>query len=204
MCNFMSFISSGDGKVYYFTAAKRHETLFFPNGDKVTDYDSPASIATYFCVNEDTYNKWEYNPFTEELKLDQQNTADDRGYVRTTIDQIPDDDWRSMCGNLWAIRALIAESKVMKWFDVSGEYPECVKMFDTWDAASDAAGDAASDAAWAAASDAALMARIFVCDGLELDQKHIEYAKLRWSIWKSGYGVYCDINGVLCCYKKII
>jgi hypothetical protein len=67
-------------------------------------------------------------------------------------------------------------------------------------AAWEAARDAARDAAWDAARDAALMAQCFVA---ELTGKHFDHAKLRWSIWEAGYGVYCDVDGILYCYKKL-
>ena len=76
------------------------------------------------------------------------------------------------------------------------------------DAAGDAAGDAARaaawDAAWTAARDAALYTRgIFICDGLKLEDSHKVHIRKRMEVWQKGYGLYCDINGVLYCYKKI-
>jgi len=92
-----------------------------------------------------------------------------------------------------------------------------------WAAASDAARNAASDAAraaaraaaWAAAWDAvgaaardaegaaALEVRILVCKGLKLDKKHIEHSKKRMEVWRKGYGLLCDVNGILYVYKAI-
>ncbi len=70
----------------------------------------------------------------------------------------------------------------------------------TRDAASDATWDAASDAAW----DATLYARIiFLCADLEIDEKHVEHVKKRWAVWEAGYGVLCDVDGVLYCYEKL-
>jgi hypothetical protein len=66
--------------------------------------------------------------------------------------------------------------------------------------ASAAARDVASAAASAVAEDAALMAQILIS---ELKGKHFVHAKLRWSIWEAGYGVYCNVNGILYCYKKL-
>ncbi len=67
-----------------------------------------------------------------------------------------------------------------------------------------AASAAASAAAWAADSAAALYARIiFLCAGLEIDKKHVDYIKKRWEVWEAGYGVLCDIDGVLYCYEKL-
>ena len=72
------------------------------------------------------------------------------------------------------------------------------------DAARDAAWDADGDAAWDAAWDAALYAQvIFICDGLKLQDSHKVHIKKRMEVWQKGYGLYCEINGVLYCYKKI-
>ena len=70
------------------------------------------------------------------------------------------------------------------------------------DAARAAAGAAAWDAAWAAARDAVLVARIIVCDGLPLDAEHKNHAKARWAVWRAGYGLACDVSGVLYVYRK--
>jgi hypothetical protein len=104
-----------------------------------------------------------------------------------------------------------------KWF-CNGKLPKTkkIKMFEARssarsaarDAARDAVGaaawDAARDAAWAAARsaarDAELMAQCLIAG---LTGKHFDHAKLRWSIWEAGYGVYCDVNGILYCYKKL-
>lgn len=67
-----------------------------------------------------------------------------------------------------------------------------------WDAARNAALDAARGAAW----DAALMARILICTGLPLEQKYIDHAAARMNVWRKGYGLLCDIDGVLYVYKK--
>jgi len=81
-----------------------------------------------------------------------------------------------------------------------------------WNAAGNAAGDAAVDAAWKAArdaagdaaGDAALYTRVFhVCFGLKLESKHKIHVKKRWQVWQKGYGLLCDVNGVLYVYKKV-
>ena len=77
-----------------------------------------------------------------------------------------------------------------------------------WVAAFNVVYNAARNAAWIAASDAALYAVVLTCDGLSLAQKHIDYAKRRWEVWKAGYGVECDVmdeNGVVTvyCYKRV-
>ena len=71
-----------------------------------------------------------------------------------------------------------------------------------WAAAWDSAWDAAGDAAWAAARAAALQSRVLVCTGFDLDEKHINHARARMEVWKQGYGLNCDVNGVLYCYRR--
>ena len=68
------------------------------------------------------------------------------------------------------------------------------------DAARAAAWAAAWDAARGAARDAELMAAIAVCDGLNVDQKHVDHIKARWRVWQKGYALLCDVNGVLYVY----
>jgi hypothetical protein len=84
-----------------------------------------------------------------------------------------------------------------------------------WAAAWDAAGDAAwaaamaaaGDAAWAAARDAAGDAALYVlacgiCADLPLADAHRQHAAARWRVWWSGYGLACDVQGVLYVYER--
>ena len=75
-----------------------------------------------------------------------------------------------------------------------------------WDAARNAAGVAAWDAAWDAARnaawDAALFARMIICMGLKIENKHLLCVNARMEVWRKGYGLLCDINGKLYVYKK--
>jgi hypothetical protein len=65
------------------------------------------------------------------------------------------------------------------------------------DAVRSAAGSAAQDAE----RDADLMARcIVVAD--KIDPKHLAHAKSRWAVWQAGYGLLCDVDGVLYVYRK--
>jgi hypothetical protein len=66
-----------------------------------------------------------------------------------------------------------------------------------------AAGAAAGAAAWAAAQDAARDADLCALIGITNDLrfpdaiKHRQHARQRWQVWQMGYGVACDVNGVL-------
>jgi hypothetical protein len=77
-----------------------------------------------------------------------------------------------------------------------------------WDAArnaaravaEDAARAVAGNAAWDAARDAELMAIVHICHGLKLEKIHREHIRSRWQVWRKGYAVLCDVNGVLYVY----
>jgi hypothetical protein len=79
------------------------------------------------------------------------------------------------------------------WFAKKKKPLKAWKVFDSRDAARDAARNAAGDAA--------LLSRcIVVAD--KLDPKFMKHARARWAVWKSGYGLVCDVNGVLYVYRK--
>jgi hypothetical protein len=50
--------------------------------------------------------------------------------------------------------------------------------------------------------DAAGFARIIVCFGLEMDVKHLVHLNARMEVWRKGYALKCDVNGVLYVYAK--
>ena len=139
-------------------------------------------------------------------------------WLYTAIPDKTDADHAVMFGGKWPkLRDFLAEIKSMPWLDNHGPEPvgDDIRMYDTRDAASDAASDAAREAAWEAAweaaryaaSDAArvaaLMAALIVCDDLPIPRQHVDYARKRWAVWQAGYGVLCDVNGVLYCYRKL-
>jgi hypothetical protein len=70
------------------------------------------------------------------------------------------------------------------------------------DAAWDAAWGAARDAARGAARDAALYSDYIITADLKFKdkEKHAAHAKARWEVWQKGYGLLCDVDGVLYVY----
>ena len=110
------------------------------------------------------------------------------------IKEVPHPKWWTDCEG-W-----VATLKDIAWLKPDGKPNKEWELFETRAAAGNAAGDAARNAAW----DAALYAQvIFICDGLKLQDSHKVHIKKRMEVWQKGYGLYCDINGVLYCYKKI-
>jgi hypothetical protein len=83
MCNFLSLVSTPQtGGIHYFNLKIRKE-LAIKNIES-DSFDSHTYICNYFNLNEDTTNKYEYNPFTKEFVIDQQN-------ARTNTDEVIDD-----------------------------------------------------------------------------------------------------------------
>ena len=78
MCEFFSFNTNGQGKYFYFTP-KNIKKIKKEDNPKQYDFSSHTSIADYYGADEDNQNKYEYNPFSLEFKVDQiNNDADDR------------------------------------------------------------------------------------------------------------------------------
>ena len=166
MCNFLSLLSDGQGNIYYFDQAARRAKIADKMGMQYR-YDSHASIADYYGLDEDVCNKWEYNPYTDALELDMRNAPhDDRTAVLKAINKI---DLSDLCGNYKAVRALLAEIKGVTWLDNHGPIPTGVEMYDTQRAALDAARKAALDAAFGAARKATLDATLGAASDAALD-----------------------------------
>ena len=74
MCEFFSCVTTGSSKLYYFDWPLRQKCL---SGELDYSPDSHASIASYFKLDEDKCNKYEYNPMTKLFEIDQLNARRD-------------------------------------------------------------------------------------------------------------------------------
>ena len=110
-------------------------------------------------------------------------------------------EWRMHRGKTWDAAGDAARDAAR---DAAGAAAGVAAVDAAWDAAGVAAGaaavDAAGAAAGAAARDAALMARLMVVADLPVDPKHFIHAAARWQVWQKGWGLVCDVNGVLYVY----
>ena len=80
MCKFLSVVTAGDGKPYFFDAKIRLELK--KSDPRNYKYDSHTSIAHYFGLVEDRLNKYEYCPITKTFIVDQiNNKGDDREQI---------------------------------------------------------------------------------------------------------------------------
>jgi len=133
------------------------------------------------------------------------------------------------------LKDFLASIKEVKFFSEEGELPSGCLLFDTreaaWEAARDAAeeaewdakgqaawyaageaawkvaGEAVGEAAWKiageAARDAALVAACMSAWNNPSEPNTI-YALKRWSVWQAGFGLLCDIEGTLYCYRRVV
>ena len=91
MCNFLSLVSTPQtGAIHYFDLEIRKSLK--EKDINLSDFDSHSYICKYFNLDEDKSNKYEYNPYTKEFRIDQQNaktltgeTIDDREKVKAFI-----------------------------------------------------------------------------------------------------------------------
>ena len=85
-----------------------------------------------------------------------------------------------------------------KFFQPDGNPKKEWKMFygNTW--------DSAREIAWEIARDFSLQARMIVVSDLDYPgkEKHEAHVLSRIEVWQKGYGLLCDVNGVLYVYVK--
>lgn len=94
MCLWFSCNSDGKGKIYYFNAEQRQQIregkLFdgTKGNNKITNADSHSSISTYFGLNDDLVNKYEFRPLDRKFIIDQRNVEDDSEIVRKKVQKL--------------------------------------------------------------------------------------------------------------------
>jgi hypothetical protein len=227
MCKYASFVLTKD-RCFWLPTSESHQEII--NHYKLCEADSTGMRINTVAVEISPLqifadlSKWIYK-VDQDLLPEWYDATDCETRTRKELKKKVDKKLLSIFSDLDKFLASIPKTK---FFKPDGHPIKSWKIFygktwaaaraaawaaardDAWDAAGDAAGAAARAAAWAAARDAAwdaawdasLVARIIICKGLKLDAKHIRYAKARWNVWLKGYGLYCDINGVLYVYAK--
>ena len=98
MCNFFSFCTDETGKKYYFDWNKRV---------KMGNYeaDSHSHICHVFGIDEDKVNKYEYNPLTGVLKVDEINTdVDDRVQAEKWVRGL---DWKTIVKQPLIVKSIV-------------------------------------------------------------------------------------------------
>jgi len=150
MCKFFSCITKGDGVLIYMDAVKRKKTK-----GRYDNMDSHTAIADYHGfrgIKEDVVNKYEYNPLTKILKVDQINAeVDDRELVQNELDSWTAKDWKKIVPEL--IVKPIAHPFLIEPKEVTKKDIADLKKWDSvrdsvWDSVRDSVWDSVRDSVW--------------------------------------------------------
>ena len=88
MCKFFSAVSDGKGRVEFFTPEKIVSIMAAGNPEKY-EWNSHTSLMHSLGIKgkeEDTWNKWEYNPKDKKLTIDGELHKDDTTKVQESLD----------------------------------------------------------------------------------------------------------------------
>ena len=92
MCNFFSCVSDGKGHVKFFKP-EDIVGIMADGNPKELDFNSHTSLMSWFGIkakDEEKWSKWEYNPETKELKLDEGTLADDKKKIKKVLEKFFD------------------------------------------------------------------------------------------------------------------
>ena len=202
MCKYWSAIIDRNGKVWSDRSTSSHEELIKKAGLKDEKLENRDFVRIEIAPKKDIL-LFSKKPEDWAFRVDEKGTLPE-WYLRqcSHFERQCWTEWKvSLKATLWkldfsAVMKFISSLKKIRYFKPDGKPKKEWKLFEanTWDAAWAAAG--------AAAGDAALMARILMCNGLKLDIKHKKHAEARMKVWQKGYGLRCDVNGVLYVYAK--
>ena len=111
----------------------------------------------------------------------------------------PKKEWKIFYGDTWdsarnsALDSARDSARNSAWYSARDS---------AWDSALDSARNSALDSARDSARDSALLASFIIVDDLKFKdkKKHYDHAKARWEVWQKGYGLLCDVDGVLYVY----
>jgi hypothetical protein len=213
MCKYASFVLTKD-KVFWSKKSESHEEII--RKFQLCETDSTKSRINILRVELSPtkvwgdLSKWQYKVDQDVLPEWHDPEESERRTRKALAEKID----KKLLKNFKLLDSFLAEINIVKWFKQHGKPLKKWKIFygkdwaaagaaaraAAWDAARAAAGDVAWDAARAAARAAACKAQYAVCTGLKIDPKHIKHIEDRWEVWKRGYGLLCDVNGVLYVY----
>ena len=137
----------------------------------------------------------------------------------------PKPEWRVFYGDTWAFArasawdsawaSAMASARVSardSAWDSARASARASAWDSTWASARDSARDSARasarasawDSTWDSTRDFSLMACLVIVSDLDYPdkEKHEKHVKSRIEVWKKGYGLFCDVDGVLYVYAK--
>ena len=144
MCQFLSLVSDGKGKMFYFGYAIRKDII--AGKLKYESTDSHTSICDYFKLKEDVMNKYEFNPLTKEFTVDQiNNKRDDRKSVEKQCNKL---NFKKIVPEL-IIKEIINPLKIQPPEKITKEHINLLKEWaSVWASISASVRDSISDSVW--------------------------------------------------------
>lgn len=144
MCRFFSFVTD-NRKYYYFDWDQRQQILKrelqSKNGQTVDDADSHSEICSYYGINCDRVNKYEYNPLLKKFEVDQENIKDRHNQAKIWVNNI---NWSGIVKPL--IIKKIKHPLRGKPKQITGEI---IKLFEQLISVGDLVGDWVCASVWA-------------------------------------------------------
>jgi len=227
MCNFWSGIVTNDGRILWIDSVWSHAKIIKKYGLKDDKLEDREFVKVEISTNKNIYScKPEIKDF--EFMVDEEGTLPE--WFRKNREELEELCWKEFrkayqtdkLFNRDDIRDFIKSLKKINLSNPDGKPKKEWKVFygetwnDAWNAAWNAAWDATKEASRNATvnatldavvnviNDAALMAGMMVVSDLDYPdkEKHEAHAKARMEIWRKGYGLLCDVNGVLYVYAK--
>lgn len=193
MCNWMSMLIDRNGKVWHDGNTTSHEELVKQSGWKDDKLENRDFVRIEISLKDESNftakkSGWKY-------KVDEKGTLPN--WYKKNEKSMENKCWKvwekeiKRC-NIAKVEEFIKSFKKMKWFKPDGKPKKEWKMFygKDWDASR------------YASYDAALMAGLIILgkDAKKMKKEHVKHIKGRWEVWTKGYGLYCDVNGVLYVY----
>ena len=175
MCHFFSCVSDGNGKIFYFNAKMRARVI--AGETPYQDTDSHTSIADFFGYRgnqEDTLNKYEYDPLTGKFVIDRLNNMDDSFLVEQQVRAL---DWSTV------VPELIIKPIVHPLRDVTGIIDEtAIALLKEWTSVR----DSIRGPVWAWAGDSVRASiKASVGDSVGASVGDSVRASVRDSVWAS-------------------
>ena len=140
MCDFFSFVTEPEkngGKRFYFDWKYRSDNL------QDNNHDSHSSICKHFGLSEDACNKYEFNPLTKVLEVDQINSEiDDRLQAEDWVNNV---NFKRIIEPL-VIKPIVNPFDLLKVKTVTKEHIELLKQWSSvWDSVMDSVWNSVMD-----------------------------------------------------------
>jgi hypothetical protein len=160
MCQFFSCISDGKGKLYYIKPEQRQ--IVYDGGELPcksganpirtrNELDSHSAISSYFGLDCDKVNKYEFRPLDRKWTVDQINTTNDEAKIKRKVLRL---DFTKIAPPELIFKPIFHPFKRAKRKRATQNDLRLLKMWDSvWDSVGDSVGDSVWDSVKASVGD---------------------------------------------------